>query len=248
MAPFLLDGAGWGANNARMIGTIETLLLAVAIFVGGHFFLSSVTVREPIIKTLGETGFRVSYSVLALGAMVWTVVAYNAAPRLVLWQPTPGLLAIPLIVMPFACILVVASLSTPNITMVAGEHHADQPHPAPGIMTITRHPGLWGFGLWSMAHLLANGDDASLALFGGIAVLCFGGMWHIDQRRRITLGSAWGPVALTTSVIPFQAALQRRTKIDWPGIGLARVAAGLALYTALLLTHGWAIGVSVIPG
>ena len=167
---------------------------------------------------------------------------------MVLWQPTPELLAIPLLVMPFASILVVASLSTPNITMVAGERHADQPHPAPGIMTITRHPGLWGIGLWSVAHLLANGDDASLALFGGIAVLSFGGMWHIDQRRRTTLGSAWGPVALTTSVIPFLAAVQGRTKVDWAGIGLARVAAGLALYAALLLTHGWAIGVSAIPG
>ncbi len=78
--------------------------------------------------------------------------------------------------------------------------------------------------------------------------MSFGGMMHIDQRRRVTLGSAWGPVALTTSVVPFLAAIQRRTKIDWAGIGLARVAVGLALYVVLLLTHGWAIGVSVIPG
>lgn len=231
-----------------MIGTIEALLLAVAVFVGGHFFLSSVPVRGPVIKALGEAGFRVAYSVLSLGALAWAVAAYNAAPRVVLWQPDPGLLAIPLLVMPVACILLVASLTTPNITMVAGERHAEQPHPAPGIMTITRHPGLWGIGLWSVTHLLANGDDASLALFGGIAVLCFGGMWHIDQRRRVSLGSAWGPVALTTSVIPFLAVIQKRTKIDWAGIGLARIAAGLALYAALVLTHGWAIGVSVIPG
>ncbi len=230
-----------------MIGTIEALLLAVAVFVGGHFFLSSVTVRGPLIKALGEAGFRVSYSVLSLAAIAWAIAAYNAAPRVELWEPTPGLLAIPLLLMPFACILLVASLSTPNITMVAGERHADQPHPAPGIMTITRHPGLWGIGIWSVAHLLANGDDASLALFGGIAVLCFGGMWHIDQRRRASLGSAWGPVALTTSVVPFVAAIQGRTKVDWPGIGLARIATGLALYVALLLTHDWAIGVSVLP-
>ncbi|KAF0677344.1 NnrU family protein [Profundibacterium mesophilum] len=31
-----------------------------------------------------------------------------------------------------------------------------------------RHPMLWGTALWGVAHLLANGDLASIVLFGGI--------------------------------------------------------------------------------
>lgn len=229
-----------------MIGTTQALILAVAFFVGAHFILSSLPVREPLIKALGTTGFRLLYTAVAAAGIIWVVMAYNAAPRIALWDDSPALRHLALVIMPFACILVVAGFTTQNVTMVAGERLLESPHPLVGIITITRHPGLWGIGLWALAHLLANGDDASLALFGGIAVLCFGGMLHIDQRRRATLGSAWGPVALTTSVIPFLAAIQGRTKIDWAGIGITRVLAGLALYVILLLTHNAVIGVSPI--
>jgi uncharacterized membrane protein len=131
--------------------------------------------------------------------------------------------------------------------MLAGEKYLEGPRPLWGIVTVTRHPFLWGTGLWAVSHFLANGDEASVILFGGIAILSFGGMAHIDARRRAALGSAWGPVALTTSVVPFLAAIQRRTRVDWAGIGLARVAGGLALYVALILTHGMVIGVDILP-
>jgi len=36
--------------------------------------------------------------------------------------------------------------------------------------TWLRHPMLWGAVVWSVAHLLANGDMASLVLFGGIGI------------------------------------------------------------------------------
>jgi len=232
---------------APMVGTIQALLAAVAVFVGGHFILSSVAVRGPIIKALGINGFRTLYSALALAGLAWTIVAYGAAPHDLLWIDTPGLKHLPLLVMPFACILVVCGFSTQNVTMLAGERYLEGPRPLWGIVTVTRHPALWGTGLWAVAHLLANGDQASLILFSGIAILSFGGMAHIDHRRRASLGAAWGPVELTTSVVPFLAAIQGRTKVDWAGIGLARVAAGIALYAALILTHGWVIGVDIIP-
>lgn len=222
-------------------------MAAVVVFVGGHFVLSSVVVREPLIKALGANGFRMLYSVVMAAGLAWTIVAYTAAPTELLWPASPGLRHLPLLVMPFACILIVCGLTTQNVTMVAGERYLDGPRPLTGIVTVTRHPFLWGTGLWAVVHLLANGDAASVILFGGIAILSFAGMAHIDYRRRISLGAAWGPVALTTSVVPFLAAIQGRTKVDWAGIGLARVAAGIALYAALILTHGWVIGVDIIP-
>jgi uncharacterized membrane protein len=222
-------------------------MLAVAVFVGGHFFLSSVPVREAVIKALGLNGFRLLYSALAFAGLGWTIAAYAAAPQHVFWAASPGLKLLPLLVMPFACILVVAGVTTQNVTMLAGERYLEGPRPLWGIVTVTRHPALWGIGLWAVTHLLANGDEASVMLFGGMAILAFGGMAHIDSRRRASLGSAWGPVALTTSVVPFVAAIEGRTKVDWAGIGLGRVAAGIALYAALILTHGWVIGVNILP-
>jgi uncharacterized membrane protein len=232
---------------AQMVGTIQALFLAVAVFVGGHFILSSVPVREGLIKAAGVNGFRLLYSVLAFAGLGWTIVAYAAAPVHALWPDTPALRHLPFLVMPFACIFVVAGMTTQNVTMLAGERYLEGPRPLWGIVTVTRHPALWGIGLWAAAHLLANGDEASVILFTGMAILAFGGMAHIDSRRRASLGSAWGPVELTTSVIPFVAAIQGRTRIDWAGIGLARVAGGIGLYLALILTHGWVIGVDLLP-
>ena len=222
-------------------------MLAVAVFVGGHFVLSSVPVREVLIKALTVNGFRLVYSALAAVGLAWAIAAYNAAPFSPLWPETPGFKMLALLFMPISTILIVAGVTTQNVTMLAGERYLEGPRPLWGIVTVTRHPVLWGIGLWAVLHFLANGDEASVVLFGGLAILSFGGMLHIDSRRRTALGSAWGPVALTTSVVPFLAAIQKRTKVDWQGIGLGRVAGGIALYVVLILTHGWAIGVDILP-
>ena len=83
---------------------------------------------------------------------------------------------------------------------------------------------------------------------GGILVLGLGGMAHIDQRREAGLGSAWGPIKLTTSVVPFGAILSGRCKLDWAGIGCWRPAGALVLYAAIMNAHAWIIGVPVTVG
>ena len=41
---------------------------------------------------------------------------------------------------------------------------------------------MWGFILWSFAHLLANGDLASIILFGSIGVYSFVAILSANQR------------------------------------------------------------------
>jgi len=228
-----------------MTGTFSHLVMAMAFFVGSHFVLSSLPVRGGLIRMLGEQGFRGLYSVVALAALVWVVLAYGEVPRRELWPDSQALRLTALVIMPFAAILLVAALPTRNVTMVGGESVADDPHPTPGIMTITRHPMLNGVVLFALAHLLANGDSASAVLFAGLAILAVGGMMHIDYRRQRSMGSAWGPIAMSTSAIPFVAVLQGRTHVDWAGIGVWRVVAGLALYAALIAAHQWVGGVAI---
>ena len=242
-----LDVAGEGENNRRMTGTLQFLLVAVVTFVGGHFVLASLPVRQAIIGTLGDRGFRILFSVFALATLVWTIRAYIAAPYVELWPQTVPLRHVPALVMPFACILLVAGSSTRSVTAVGGERLRPEDARTRGILTITRHPTMWGIALWALAHIAPNGDAASLLLFGGFALLAFGGMLHIDYRRQQTMGSGWGPMALTTSLVPFLAAAQGRTRIDWKGIGLARVAGAVALYAALVASHEWLFGVSPLP-
>lgn len=229
-----------------MTGTIESLASATALFVFGHFILSSIPVRNGIKNAIGDIGFQIVYTAVAAGALVWTIMAYGAAPYQPVWNPPPGLRHVTYLILLAAIFFAVIGLSTRSPTAVGGEKIAADPKPVTGILTITRHPFLVGAALWAVGHLLVNGDLASIILFGGILLLSVLGMLHIDYRRRRALGAAWGPIALSTSVIPFQAALSGRTAIDWAGIGWGRFAAALVAYGAVIFFHDYIAGVALI--
>ena len=231
-----------------MLGTFNALFAATVLFVGGHFLLSSQALRRPLIERLGARGFRGLYALVVTIAFVWMLVSYNRAPIEMVWQPPGWANWIPLLLMPISFILAVAGLTTKSPTMVGWENVSAERDFAPGILRITRHPFLWGTTLWAVSHLLVNGDLASIILMGGILVLSLGGMHHIDLRRATEMGSSWGPIALTTSRLPFAAIIEKRTSMDWRGLGWWRPLVGLAVYAAFAHLHGWLIGVSVFPG
>src|SRR5258708_7537604 len=173
---------------------------------------------------------------------------YIRAPTLVLWRAPPRMVYAPLIVMPSACILLIAGYSTPNPTAVGMEGVAGDDDPAPGIMRVTRHPIMWAVGLWALSHLAVNGDLASLIFFGSLAALPRGGSVLIDRKKRLALGSNWPRLAEVTLNIPFLAILTGRTRLRLHEIGLLRIVAGLLLYAVLLLAHPLYTGhVVVIP-
>ncbi len=229
-----------------MLSDLNQLLAATILFVGGHFLLSSHVLRANLVARLGDGGFRALYSAVAGAGIVWMAYAYGDAPYIELWF-LPGLAWLPLLLLPISAVLVVAGLTTRSPTAVGGEAFAGGQEPAPGILRITRHPFLWGVALWAFAHLAANGDVASLVFFGGFLVLSLGGMQHIDHRRERSLGGDWGPMKLTTSVVPFAAIASGRTTMDWRGLGWWRPLLGVVLYLALLHLHPLLFQVSPLP-
>jgi uncharacterized membrane protein len=150
--------------------------------------------------------------------------------------------------MPLAFLLLVAGLSTRN-PMVAGMEKAAQGggNPAPGILSITRHPVFWSIALWGAVHLLAKGDVASIFFFGSLTALALVGMALIDRRKSEELGSAYGPFLMRSSALPFLAAFEHRTRIDWRGIGWWRPALALLLFVIFLGGHAHLIGVDPLP-
>jgi uncharacterized membrane protein len=226
-----------------ILGTMTALTLALLAFVGGHFLLAGTRLRGLIAAMVGgEARFRLVFSLYSAVTMIWSVMAYSRAPFQPLWADLAVLRLVPVLVLPFACIFLVAGLSTPNATAVGGERAGELPDPVPGIMRVTRHPFLWGVALWALAHIPANGDLASVLLFGGMAVLAVGGMPSIDAKAQRRLGAAWGPIAMGSSILPFAAILAGRARFDFPGIGWARIVGGVALYVALLLAHPFMTG------
>ncbi|WP_119169396.1 NnrU family protein [Algihabitans albus] len=231
-----------------MLEGINSLLAATVVFVGGHFFLSSLPVRAWVTDRLGAGGFRGLYSLVAGGSLVWMLIAYGAAPYIEIWPELLALRWIVLVAMPIAFVLVVCGLTTRSPTAIGGEALLDTPQvPIPGILRVTRHPALWGVAIWAASHLMVNGDAASVILMGGFLVLTLGGMQHIDARREATLGAAWGPIKLRSSAIPFAALLSRRTEMDWSGFGWWRPLLGLVLYAVFLGGHTYFFGVSPFP-
>jgi uncharacterized membrane protein len=229
-----------------MIGTMSALWLAAAVFFGLHL-VPSTPLRPVLVKTLGESAYLGLFSLAAGAALLWLAMAYGRAPMVELWPSVPGLRIVPLVAMPLALILLVSGYSTRNPTAVMQEKHFHAPDPAPGILKVTRHPIMWAIALWAIAHLATKGDLASLILFGSLAALALIGMPLMDRRRAERLGPLWGTFALTTSVIPFRAALEGRTRISLREIGWWRIGLSVALYAALLALHATVVGVDPWP-
>jgi uncharacterized membrane protein len=229
-----------------MTGTVTAVFFAMLAFVGGHFLLSWAPVRGAIVARIGERAFGGAYSALMALFLIWVVAAYRVAPPHVIYDLGSWVNLVPIVVMPFALILAVTGLVGSNPTAVMGDRLLGSDAPVPGIQTVTRHPFLSGAALWAAAHLLANGDLASIVLFGGFAILSIGGMAAIDHKRALKLGERWAAFAARTSRTPFAAALAGRTRVDWAGIGWLRPAIGLVLYVVLYLMHDWLFGVPVV--
>lgn len=221
---------------------------AAAVFLGLHF-LSSSPLRGRIAAAIGEGRWLGLFSLLSALALAWLIWAWSAAPYVEIWPQTLWARHLPLAIMPIAFVLAVLAVATPNPTAVGMDvkilmHLED---PARGIFRITRHPLMWGITLWAASHIPANGDVASLVLFGGLGLLALVGMPAIDRKMAAKHGERWDRFAEHTSILPFAAVAQGRTKLRLGEIGWWRIALGLALYVAFLFVHQSVIGASPWP-
>ena len=223
-----------------------SLIIAGGAFCGSHILLSSTRLRGSLRDQLGERGFLAVYSLTSLVIFAWFVAAYAGAPMIVLWPRQQWTALVPVSVMPFAAILLVAGYSTRNPTAVGMERSARADDPAPGILRVTRHPVMWAIGLWAVSHVVANGDVSSSLFFGSLAALAFGGTVLIDRKKQLALGSNWRRLAEVTSNLPFAALVAGRTGLRWRDIGFLRIAAGLLLYAVLYLAHPIITGLPVV--
>ncbi len=220
------------------------LALATIAFVGGHFLLSSPPVRSPLVAALGERAFAAVYSVLSIIAFIWMLMSYGKAPHVELWPSLPILRFVPLFVMPIAVLLVVGGYTQRNPTAVMQPLAPAGSNPAPGILTITRHPVMWGIGLWAIAHIPPNGDLASLQLFGGLAVLALAGTLAIDAKKRRQDPAGFARLAAATSNLPFLAIREGRARMV--GLEQWRLLLAGGVYFGLMIAHPWLFGAPVM--
>jgi uncharacterized membrane protein len=224
---------------------VLSLLLAAIFFAGIHLGVAGTTIRDRAIAALGQSGYRVAFSIATVVGLTWLVMAYNRAPYVVTWGMLEWWKPFAIILMLPASLLVVIGLTTPNPTAVAQENRLAQP--PQGIVRVTRHPFLTGVGLWALVHLIGNGDVASLVFFAVWAVVALAGTVSIDRKRRRLFDGAWEPFAAQTSIVPFAAIVAGRNRFSPGEIGVWRWGAAVIVYVLMLVGHADVLGVSPFP-
>lgn len=209
------------------------------------FFLShSLPVRPPLRPRLqarlGSVGFTLVYSALSLAVLAWLIAAAGRAPHVALWDWAPWQVHVPLTVMGPVCLILALSIGRPNPFSFGGARN-DLFDPArPGIVRLSRHPLLAALALWAATHVVPNGDLAHVILFGTFAAFALLGGRLVDRRKRREIGSEWQRMRDRVADAPLLSATPS-------GGTLLRLAAGVALYGALLFAHPFLFGISPLP-
>ncbi len=191
---------------------MSMLILGLVIFLGVHATsIFAPAWRNAQVAARGEAVWKGGYALLSLIGLALIVYGYGMARGnpVVLYEPPAFLRHVAwTLMLPVFPLLLAAYL--------------------PGrISAATKHPMLLAVKLWALAHLLANGDLASLLLFG--AFLAWAVADRISLKRR--------PVLPGTS----RAASAPAGRYN----DAMAIVAGLGLYAAFLgVLHVWLIGVS----
>jgi uncharacterized membrane protein len=224
-----------------------SMALAALFWLALHLVIAG-PLRLSLAERLGEKGFRGLFSLLSAAGLAWLILAYRSADLVPLWGALPGAGVIAIVLVLIAFVLLVFSIAPSNPTLAGADQMLRGELAATGIFRITRHPGLWAFALWAAAHLYANGDLASLLLFGAILVTALNGMASIDRKRQRAMGARWEAFAAKTSRLPFAAIIAGRNELRLAELSPWRAALALVLFLAALFLHGLVLGVSPVAG
>jgi len=189
-------------------------------------------IKGPLSGILGAGGFTLAYSAMSVLLLAWIIVAAGRAPYIELWPHLGWMNHVTLTVMALATLVFTLSLGRPNPLSFGGSNNAAFDPAHPGLVGWTRHPLLVVLGLWSLGHILPNGDLAHVVMFALFFAFSLMGMKIIDRRKQRLLGMAeWqrlsgGPREVRPN---FQT--------------VVRIGLGTGLYAMLLWLHGPVIGV-----
>lgn len=126
------------------------LILGLVLFLGIHSARMVGDVRANALARLGANGWKAAYSVASIIGFVVLIYGYGQAR-----QSAPVLYVPPTFLQPINWLLMFPAM----ILLVASQL------PAGRIKAAVKHPMVLGIKIWALAHLLVNGDLASVILF-----------------------------------------------------------------------------------
>lgn len=227
---------------------MDMLALSGLLFLILHF-LPATPLRSAAIDTVGEQAYLGIFSIVSLLLMFWWIVSFNAAPvDMPLWVYADWWPWLKLVLILFGSILLVGGMTAPNPSVPKGGALLERPDIGQGIFAITRHPGMWGFGLWAIAHLISQPSWRGFWFFGIFAATALGGAYLQEGRKRKELGESWARFEAQTSFLPFAAVLGGRATLSLSRIGWWRIGVGVVIWALFLYLHVWLFSASPLPG
>lgn len=184
------------------------LLAGLIVFFGVHLLPAAPRLRARLLAKLGAGGYKAAFSLTAAAGLALLVAGMAWSPRIDLWRP------------PAWGAGAAAALMAPAFILFAAANFRCR------IKRAARHPMSLGVLLWAAGHLLANGELASLLLFGGFAAFA---LFDIVRPR--------APAAPDAAAAAAPAA-----KWDAVAIGI-----GVAAYIALAALHRPLFGAAIFP-
>jgi uncharacterized membrane protein len=148
------------------------LVLGLFLFAGSHFFKR---LAPQMRSQMGDRG-KGLVAVLSLAGIVLMVIGYRSADVTDLYYPPAFLTHLNNLLMVLAVYLYVSSGS------------------GNWIARKVRNPQLTAAKVWALAHLLVNGDLASLVLFGGLMAWAVISVILIKRSKQVWAPSMGWPV------------------------------------------------------
>ncbi len=181
------------------------LTIGMAIFVAIHLIPSAPNLRASLLGKFGENGYKGIYSLLALAGLGMIIYGKAIASYDPVWNPPVWSRHLVWTMMLPALILIVAANVPGNVKR------------------LTPHPMMWAVSIWAIAHLVANGDKASIILFAPL--LAFALIHIVSANRR--------GASVQSEKLPLAA--------DLKIVGI-----GVAVYVILLFAHPFLFKVSAL--
>jgi uncharacterized membrane protein len=162
-----------GTNFLGEGANVLVMVIGLVLFFAIHLVPANVDLKNGLVARFGGNGYKVIFSALSLIGLALIVLGFHKlqlhpGKNPILWDPPIWTRHLALALMLPAMIALVA-------TYVPSHIHV-----------ILKHPMLIAIKTWALAHLLANGDLASLVLFGSF--LAFAVYDRISVKRRGDLG------------------------------------------------------------
>lgn len=140
------------------------LIAGLILWTAAHYFKRLMPDAR---ANMGNTG-RIVATVSIVAGVILMILGYRAADFIPVWNPPSFMMHINNSLMIFAL-------------WVYGSSAAKGAKAWPAYKL--RHPQLVGFKLWAFAHLLVNGDLASILLFGGLLAWAVGSVILINKAE-----------------------------------------------------------------